>query len=379
MKVPFFKPHLTGSEVGYVRQAIKSLQWSGEGPFTKRCVAFLENLTDVKVMLTPSGSSALDLAIMTMDFEPGDEVILPSFTFPSTANCVVNAGLKPVFVDIRPDTLNIDENLIEPAISPKTRAIMPVHYAGVAANMEVIRQIAKKHSLKIIEDAAHGVNAFYQNKALGSLGDLGIYSFHSSKNFSSGEGGALLVGDPSLAERADILRQKGTNRSRFLRGEVDKYSWVERGSNYMLSDILAAFLFAQLQQMEEITQRRKALYEKYIEELSPVSQGRFRLPVIPACCQSNYHLFFIQLDSNQVRQDLMTWLTQNGLGSATHFVPLHSSEAGRRYGVVRSKMNVTESAGSCLLRLPLFPQMQNEEIDHVIDCLKSFFERNSSP
>ncbi len=375
MKISFFKPYLTGKELNNIKEAVHSLHWSGDGSFTLKCVQLLKIMTGSPGYLVPSGTAALELALMSLDLKPGDEVIMPSFTFPSTANAAVQMGLTPVFVDVREDTLNLDEALIESALSEKTRAILVVQYAGVAANMDAINIMARKNNLWVIEDAAQGVNAFSHGKPLGTLGDLGTYSFHQTKNFSSGEGGAVIVNNTHFQERIEIHRQKGTNRSQFLLGKVDKYSWVDRGSNYCLSDILAAFLFAQLEQIKTITELRRRLFNQYYQGLHSFSNGRFRLPTIPQGCEPNYHSFFILLNSETVRHKLMIWLLKNGIESTTHFVPLHSSIAGRHYGVVRSKMNVTDLAGSCLLRLPLFPQMSIDETNYVIDCLKSFFER----
>ncbi len=374
-EIPFSRPYLSGREWEYVREAIESRHWSGDGPFTRKCTNLLSSVTKCPVYLTPSGTAALELATMALGLEPGDEVILPSYTFPSTANAIVRAGLKPVFIDIREDTLNLDETLIEPAISEKTRAIMVVHYAGVAAEMEAINAIAKKRGLLVVEDAAHGVNAFWRGKPLGTLGDLGCYSFHQTKNFSCGEGGAIVVNNERFHERIQIHRQKGTNRSQFLLGKVDKYSWIDRGSNYMLSDILAAFLFAQLQALSDITERRKIIYFRYIDGLSGLSDnGDLVLPIIPKNAQSNYHLFHIVVKDPSVLEKLSTYLAKRGIETATHFIPLHSSAGGRRWGIVRSPMTVTERVGDCLLRLPLYTEITREEQERVIEAIRSFYQ-----
>jgi dTDP-4-amino-4,6-dideoxygalactose transaminase len=374
MKIPFFKPFLTGQELNKVEESINSLHWSGDGPFSNKCAALLGAITDRPVYLVPSGTAGLELSLMALNLQPGDEVIMPSYGFPSIANAAVQMGLVPIFIDVRNDTLNLDETLIESALSEKTRAILVIHYAGVSADMDAINVIAKKNGLWVIEDAAQGVNAFLHGKPLGTLGDLGIYSFHQTKNFSSGEGGAVIVNNMRFQEGIDIHRQKGTNRSQFLHGKIDKYSWIDRGSNYLLSNILAAFLLAQLEQIKATTDMRRKLFNRYYEGLKSYSKGRFQLPVIPPGCEPNYHLFFIILDSEIILKQLMGWLSEKGVESTTHFVPLHSSIAGRQYGVVRSKMEVTDRSGACLLRLPFFTQMSNEEVDYVIDSLKSFFK-----
>lgn len=372
--IPFYRPHLTGQEQSHLEESLATGHWRADGPFSEKCCRILRERTNSPVYLTSSATHALELALMALNLHPGDEVIVPSFTFVSTANAVVMNGLTPVFVDIREDTLNIDEKLIERAITQRTRAVIPVHYAGVACEMESINALAKRFRLAVIEDAAHGVNAFYKERALGSWGDLGVFSFHQTKNLTCGEGGTVVVANEQLIKRIEIHRQKGTDRSRFLLGQIDKYSWIDRGSNYQLSDILAAFLYAQLQAMDEITEKRRILYMSYLENLGPIARGRFRLPVIPEACRSNYHIFHILMENQLERDRLKTYLADQGVETATHFVPLHSSPGGKKFGVVRGRMEVTDMAAGCLLRLPLYPDLTREEQDHILRCFGAFFK-----
>ncbi len=367
-------PYLTGLELKFLEESVALGNWAGDGPFSEKCCALLSELTGSPVFLTPSGTHALELGLMSLNLAPGDEVILPSYTFVSTANALVINGLKPVFVDIRSDTLNLDEKLIEQAITKKTKAILPVHYAGVAAEMDAINSIAKKQGLTVIEDAAQGVNAYYKERPLGSLGDLGAFSFHQTKNFTCGEGGALVVSNKELLHRIQIHRQKGTDRTRFLKGEVDKYTWVDRGSSYLMSDLLAAFLYAQLQSMNEITLKRKKLFNYYLDGLRPLSNHYFQLPIIPSTCQSNYHLFYLLLENNQLRNRLQAYLKEHNIEASTHFEPLHDSKGGKKYGVVRGPMTVTNNIAANILRLPLLTDMTQEEQDRVVDALESFFK-----
>lgn len=373
-QIPFFRPHLTGREEAYLREATASLRWQGDDPFSKKCAALLESWTKCPAYLTPSGTSALELAALSLGFNPGDEVILPSYTFASTANAVVAANLKPVFIDIRPDTLNLDERLIEQALTPKTKAVLPVHYAGVGCEMTAIREIATKHGLKILEDAAQAVRASYRGQALGALGDLGAFSFHQTKNFGCGEGGALILGNPAYKEAVEIHRQKGTDRSKFLAGQVDKYTWVDRGSNHMLADLLAAFLFAQLEASDAIVARRKVHYLRYREALAPYEGGRFRLPVVPETCETNYHLFHLVLNTAEERERLRRHLATDGIEATTHFVPLHASAGGRRFGETRGPMAVTEATAAGLLRIPLYTDLTEADREKVIKSLHSFFK-----
>jgi dTDP-4-amino-4,6-dideoxygalactose transaminase len=374
-RVPFFKPYLTGRELPAVAEAIASPHWAGNGPFTRRCSEILQKMTGRRSFLTPTGTHALEIAAMALGADPGGEVILPSYTFASTATCLLHAGLTPVFVDVREDTLNIDEARIEEAITPRTRAIMPVHYAGVAADMDAIDAIARRHDLAVIEDAAQGVNAAYKGRPLGTLGDLGAFSFHESKNFACGQGGAIVVGNERYLGAVEVHREVGTDRSRFLRGEIPQYAWVDRGSNYLLADILAALLLPQLEAAEEITDKRRELYRRYLEGLGPLQRaGSLRLPVIPEGCRSNYHLFHLLVESADTRDRLRAHLKARGIGSALHYAPLHRTPGGRRFGVARGPMRVAEMAGERLLRLPFYTDMTRAEQDLVIASVADFFD-----
>jgi dTDP-4-amino-4,6-dideoxygalactose transaminase len=378
-KIPFNKHFITGKEAGYVSQAINSGNIGADGPFTRNCARLLEDRFGIhKVLMTPSCTAALEMAAMLCDLAPGDEVIMPSFTFVSTANAVARAGAKPVFVDIREDTLNIDEQQIEAAITPATKAIMPVHYAGVACAMDQIMELANKRNLLVLEDAAQGVNAFYNGRVLGSIGHLGAYSFHDTKNYISGEGGALCVNSPELAERAEIIREKGTNRSQFLRGEVDKYTWVDVGSSYLPSELACAFLYAQLEAIDEITTRRKAVYEFYRRHLSPLEEaGLIRLPYAPRGCETNYHIFYLLLRDELTRDALMAHLKHNGISAVFHYIPLHTSPMGARLGYRDGDLPVTEDLSGRLLRLPFFPELTAEDQVRVVNSVREFLEQRS--
>jgi dTDP-4-amino-4,6-dideoxygalactose transaminase len=367
LKTPLNRPYMTGRELGYIEQAHRNHRLAGDGPFTERCSRWLEQRTGArKALLTHSGTAALDMAAILAGIGPGDEVIMPSYTFVSTANAFVLRGGVPVFVDVRADTLNLDAALIEGAITPRTRAIVPVHYAGVGCEMEPILDIARRHRLRVIEDAAQGLMSEHRGRSLGAIGALGAVSFHETKNVISGEGGALLVNDPALVERAETVREKGTNRSKFFRGEVDKYTWVDIGSSYLPGEIIAAFLWAQLEQAEAITARRVALWKRYHERLEPCERaGRIRRPLIPEGCRHNAHLYYILLPSLERRERLAERLRARGIGAVFHYVPLHSSPAGRRYGRTASAMTNTERAGECLLRLPLWLGMDEGTADAV--------------
>jgi dTDP-4-amino-4,6-dideoxygalactose transaminase len=374
--IPFTKSFITGKELAYIAQVISSGNLASDGYFTKQCCRLLEERFDIhKVLMTPSCTAALEMAAMLCGLGPGDEVILPSFTFVSTANAFVQLGAKPVFVDIRPDTLNLDENLIEAAITPQTKAIFPVHYAGVSCAMERIMTIATKHNLLVVEDAAQGVNAFYDGRALGAVGHLGTYSFHDTKNYISGEGGALCINTPSMVERAEIIRDKGTNRGQFFRGEVDKYTWVDIGSSYVPSEICCAFLYAQLEALEGIAARRRALHERYYNYLTPLEgKGLLRLPHIPEECVSNYHLFYILLNEQETRNALMAYLKQHGIHAVFHYIPLHSSPMGNKFGYCASDLPITEELSGRLLRLPFYSDMTEREQRRVVSSLTAFFE-----
>lgn len=360
---------MTGRELAYIAEAHRNHRLAGDGPFTAKCSRWLEERCGAKkALLTHSCTAALDMAAILAGIGPGDEVIMPSYTFVSTANAFVLRGGVPVFVDVRADTLNLDERLVEAALTPRTRAIVPVHYAGVGCEMEPILEIAARRGLTVIEDAAQGLMTEHRGRALGAFGALGALSFHETKNVISGEGGALLVNDARLIERAEIVREKGTNRSRFFRGEVDKYTWVDIGSSYLPGEIIAAFLWAQLEDAESITAQRVALWNRYHERLEACERaGRVRRPVIPPGCRHNAHLYYILLPSLEHRVRLTERLRARGIGAVFHYVPLHSSPAGRRYGRTASAMTNTERAGDCLLRLPLWLGMDPGAADAVAE------------
>ncbi len=353
---------MTGRELWYIAQAHTNGHLSGDGGFTKKCHAWLEAKTGThKAMLTHSCTAALEMGALLTDIQPGDEVIMPSYTFVSTANAFALRAGVPVFVDIRPDTLNIDETMIEAAITKRTKAIVPVHYAGVACEMDTIMDIAKRHNLIVIEDAAQGIMSTYKGRPLGSIGHLGAYSFHETKNIVAGEGGALLVNDERFAERAEIIREKGTNRSQFFRGQVDKYTWVGIGSSYLPGEVVAAFLYAQMEEAEAITEKRLAIWKQYHDALAPLeSSGVLRRPIIPEGCQHNAHMYYILLASLEKRTELIARLNEEGMNAVFHYVPLHSSPAGRRYGRVSGTMVNTESISDRLLRLPLWVGIGSE-------------------
>jgi dTDP-4-amino-4,6-dideoxygalactose transaminase len=374
-RIPFNKPFIAGKELYYIAQAVTFGNISGDGHFTKECSRLLEEHFGIrKVLLTPSCTGALEMAAMLCDLGPGDEVIVPSFTFVSTVNAFVRLGAKPVFVDIRPDTLNIDDSLIEDAITPRTKAIFPVHYAGVACEMDRIMTIAEKHNLLVVEDAAQGVNAFYDGRALGSIGHLGCYSFHETKNYICGEGGALCINEPKFIERAEIIRDKGTNRQKFYRGEVDKYTWVDVGSSYVPSEIACAFLYGQLEMFEPIAKRRQAVYQFYRRQLKPLeAEGLLRLPCTPEDCTSNYHLFYILVNEAGTRDKLLAHLRSNGIGAVFHYVPLHSSPMGQKFGYREGDLPVTEDLSARLIRLPFFYEITEEEQRRVVQTIKGFY------
>jgi dTDP-4-amino-4,6-dideoxygalactose transaminase len=372
-RIPFNWPHMTGKELYYIAEAHFNGCLAGDGSFTKRCHGWLEERTGCsKALLTHSCTAALEMAALLLDIQPGDEIIMPSYTFVSTANAFVLRGGVPVFVDIRGDTLNLDERLIEAAITPRTRGIVPVHYAGVACDMDTIMSIAKRHDLKVVEDAAQGVMASYKGRALGSIGDLGAYSFHETKNVISGEGGALLVNDPELALRAEIIREKGTDRSRFFRGEVDKYTWQEMGSSFLPGELIAAFLWAQLEEADRITKERLASWQHYHELLEPLeSKGILRRPIVPDGCQHNAHMYYLLLAPEIDRQMVLDKYKRNDIWSIFHYVPLHSSRAGQRYGRVHGSLEVTTDQSERLVRLPLWVGLTEQQQDKVVDVLKT--------
>jgi dTDP-4-amino-4,6-dideoxygalactose transaminase len=370
-KIPFNWPHMTGKELYYIAEAHFNGRLAGDGPFTKRCHRWLEERSgSARVLLTHSCTAALEMAAVLLDIKEGDEVIMPSYTFVSTANAFVLRGGVPVFVDIRADTLNIDESKIEAAITPRTRAIVAVHYAGVACEMDAIMRIAVRHGLKVIEDAAQGVMSSYKGRGLGAIGDIGAYSFHETKNVISGEGGALLVKDPEAAIRAEIIREKGTDRSRFFRGEVDKYTWQEVGSSFLPGELIAAFLWAQLEEAERITADRLASWDRYHELAAPLEvDGTLRRPVVPADCVHNGHMYYVLLPRGVHRQDVLDHLKAEQINSVFHYVPLHDSPGGLRYGRVSGDMSITEESAERLIRLPLWVGLTSDKQERVIEVL----------
>jgi dTDP-4-amino-4,6-dideoxygalactose transaminase len=375
IRIPFNKPSVVGSELIYVGQAVAGGHASGDGPFTRRAQAMLEERFGAnRVLLTTSCTSALELAALLCDLQPGDEVIVPSYTFVSTANAFVLRGARPVFVDVRPDTLNIDERLIEQAITPRTRAIFPIHYAGVACEMDTIMDIADRHGLMVVEDAAQGVFARYKDRWLGTIGHLGCYSFHETKNISCGEGGALVINDPALEQRAEILREKGTNRSQFMRGEVDKYTWVGVGSSYVPSDMLAAFLLGQIENMEKITRRRGEIFDRYVAILAPlVERGLIRIPVLPQHSTTNYHMFYVLTADIEERTALIAHLRAAGILAVFHYVPLHSSPFAQSLGIPQTHLPRTEELSARLLRLPMYFDLNDSEVEDVASTVLDFY------
>ncbi|HVK32276.1 MAG TPA: dTDP-4-amino-4,6-dideoxygalactose transaminase [Burkholderiaceae bacterium] len=353
---PFNRPYMTGREFVYIAEAHANGMLAGDGPFTKHCHEHLEKQFGVHTaLLTHSCTAALELSALLARIEPGDEVIMPSYTFTSTANAFVLRGGVPVFVDIRPDTLNLDEKLVEGAITPRTKAIVPVHYAGVACEMDTLLDIARRHRLMVIEDAAQGVGSTYHGKPLGSIGDLGCLSFHETKNVISGEGGALLTNDEALAARAEIIREKGTNRSAFFRGQVDKYTWVDVGSSYLPGELIAAFLWAQLQQGDDITRRRLGIWRHYHEALAPLEErGWLRRPIVPEGCVHNAHMYYVLLPSLAARQEVIRRMRERNVSPVFHYVPLHSAPAGQRFARTATPMTHTDTLSERLLRLPLW-------------------------
>ena len=374
--IPFNAPPVVGTEIEYMQSAMNSGKLCGDGGFTRRCQQWMEQrFGSKKVLLTPSCTASLEMAALLIDLQPGDEVIMPSYTFVSTANAFVLRGARIVFVDVRPDTMNIDETLIEAAISERTRAIVPVHYAGVACEMDTIMALAAKHKLFVIEDAAQGVMSRYKGRALGTIGHIGCFSFHETKNYTAGgEGGATLINDASLVERAEIVREKGTNRSQFFRGQVDKYTWRDMGSSYLMADLQAAYLWAQLEAAEGINQQRLRIWQRYYDALQPLAaQGRISLPVIPASCEHNAHMFYIKLRDQDDRQALINWMKEAEILTVFHYIPLHSSPAGERFSQFVGDDRFTTRESERLLRLPLFYNLSDNNQSTVISSLLSFF------
>jgi len=375
--INFNKPYLTGNESTYIQQAFNSNKLSGDGKFTKLCHSWFESeLQANKALLTHSCTAALEMAAILADLAPGDEVIMPSYTFVSTANAFALRGAIPVFVDIRPDTLNLDEELIESAITTKTKAIVPVHYAGVSCEMDKIMAIAKKHNLFVIEDAAQGVMSKYKSQYLGTIGDMGAYSFHETKNINSGEGGALLVNSDKFTLRAEVIREKGTDRSRFYRGEVDKYTWQDIGSSYLPSEMIAAFLYAQLEKAQEITNMRLAIWQRYYEAFAELEKTTLvRRPFIPQYVEHNAHMFYLLLDDEKTRDNLALYLKQNDILAIHHYVPLHNSPAGIRLGRAHATLPHTESISARLIRLPLYNELSLNDQEKIIRAVYAFFAK----
>ncbi|HRH40436.1 MAG TPA: dTDP-4-amino-4,6-dideoxygalactose transaminase [Pyrinomonadaceae bacterium] len=374
IKIPFNKPSFVGKELTYINNCIERQHSSGDGEFTKRCHQILEQTFEVeKALLTTSCTHALEMTALLLDIQPDDEVIIPSFTFVSTVNAYVLRGAKPVFADIRPDTLNIDETKLESLITPKTKAIVVVHYAGVACEMDTILEIANRHGIEVIEDNAHGLYGKYKGKYLGTFGAMATQSFHETKNFTCGEGGALLINDGRYVEQAEIIREKGTNRSRFFRGQVDKYTWVDVGSSYLMSDLLAAYLFAQLEAAEQIQTKRKQIWDDYHQGLGDwAASSEVRLPFIPNDCEQAYHMFYLLLPSLDSRQNLINHLKSKSILSVFHYLPLHTSDMGRKFGGKEGDCPVTEDISDRLLRLPFYNSFTDIEQQQVITAIKDW-------
>jgi dTDP-4-amino-4,6-dideoxygalactose transaminase len=374
IRVDFNRPVIVGRELEYMKQAIENGHISGDGPFTKKCHAFLERELGIqKALLTTSCTHALEMSAMLLEIQPEDEVIIPDFTFVSTVNAFVLRGARPVFLDIRPDTLNLDESKLETALTPRTKAIVPVHYAGVGCEMDVIMEVAARQNIAVVEDNAHGLFGRYKGKFLGTFGSMTSQSFHETKNFTSGEGGALLINDPRLVERAEIIREKGTDRSRFFRGHVDKYTWVDIGSSYLPSDILAAFLFAQFEQCVKIQMHRKQVWEIYNAGLKDWANAHdVQLPHVPAHCEQSYHMFYLLLPNLDLRQKFIAYLRERGIYSVFHYLPLHLSEMAQRFGYRVGALPVTESVSDRLVRLPFHNALTSNEQEQVIDVIQEF-------
>lgn len=373
--INFNVPPYTGKEMEYVMQCVENQKICGDGPFTKKCNEWIEKKTGTgKCLLTTSCTHATEMAALLADIKPGDEVIMPAYTFVSTADGFVLRGATPVFVDIRPDTMNIDENKIEAAITEKTKAIVPVHYAGVSCEMDKIMELAKKYNLMVIEDAAQGIMSTYKGKALGTFGEFGCFSFHETKNFSMGEGGALLIRDQNYVEEAEIIREKGTNRSKFFRGQIDKYTWVNYGSSYLPSDMNAAYLYAQLELADEITEHRLLLWNRYYERLLPLAEaGRIELPVIPKGCEHNAHMFYIKARDLEERSAFIDFMAKKQIKCVFHYIPLHTAPAGQKFGRFHGEDVYTTKESERLVRLPMYYKLTLEEVDGICDQIIRFF------
>jgi dTDP-4-amino-4,6-dideoxygalactose transaminase len=373
--INFNVPPFTGKEMDYIREAVENQKICGDGPFTKKCNEWIEKNTGTqKCLLTTSCTHATELAALLIDIKEGDEVIMPAYTFVSTADAFVLRGAKVVFVDIRPDTMNIDEKKIEEAVTPRTRAIVPVHYAGVSCEMDEIMAIARRHNLMVVEDAAQGIMATYKGQALGAIGDFGCYSFHETKNLSMGEGGALLIKDEKYIEEAEIIREKGTNRSKFYRGQIDKYTWVNYGSSYLPSDMNAAYLWAQLELADKITRARLARWEQYNTLLQPLKdRGIIELPFIPEGCVHNAHMYYIKTKDINERSRFIDFMKQNGIWTVFHYIPLHTAPAGMRFGTFYGEDVYTTKESERLVRLPMFYSLKESEVDYIVDKVKEFY------
>ena len=374
--ISFNIPPFTGKEMDYIRQAVENQKICGDGPYTKKCSEWIEQKTGTaKCLLTTSCTHATELAALLADMKEGDEVIMPAYTFVSTADAFVLRGAKPVFVDIRPDTMNIDETLIEDAITPHTKAIVPVHYAGVACEMDTIMDIAKRHHLLVIEDAAQGIMSTYKGQALGAIGDFGCFSFHETKNYSMGEGGALLIKDPKYVEEAEIIREKGTNRSKFYRGQIDKYTWVNYGSSYLPSDMNAAYLWAQLELADQINEKRLSLWNHYRELLTPLKeQGYIELPTVPEGCVHNAHMFYIKAKDLEERTRLIDFLKKNEIWAVFHYIPLHTAPAGMKFGEFHGEDRYTTKESERLCRLPMYYSLELDQVDYIVSKVKEFYQ-----
>jgi len=374
--IPLFLQENAGTELGYLSELVQSGDLSSDGRFTKACAELLrERLSAGRVFMVPSGTAALEMAAMLCGCEEGDEVIMPSFTFASTANAFLRTGAKPVFTEIRPDTLNLDESAVEKSITSRTKAIVPVHYAGVSCEMGPLLKLAQRYGLRLVEDAAQAVNSHYRGEACGAIGDLGAYSFHSTKNYTCGEGGALCVNDPELIPRAERIRDKGTNRAGFLRGEVDKYTWVDSGSSYLPSELASAYLYGQLEMLDVVKAQRKQIFQNYLVLLQPLADdGLLQLPAVPADCKPNHHLFHIVLPNQTLRDGLIEYLAKNQIRSTFHFVPLHTSPMGQKLGYREGQLPITEELSGCLLRLPFFTRITEAQQTRVAKAVSEFLE-----
>lgn len=372
--IDFNRPAFVGKELIYIQDAIEKGMLCGDGSYTKKCSGLMEDKFDARhVMLTTSCTHALEMAAYLCDIKPGDEVIMPSYTFVSTADAFVLRGAKIVFVDIRPDTMNIDETKIEAAITPKTKAIVPVHYAGISCEMDTIMALAQKYNLKVVEDAAQGVGSYYKGKALGTIGDFGCYSFHETKNYTMGEGGALVFRNDKYQEKAEILREKGTDRSKFFRGQVDKYRWIDYGSSYLPSELNAAYLYAQLEECDKISKKREEIYNYYHEHLAVLEEeGKIVRPVVPKDCTNNCHMYYLKVRNQEVRAELITYLKENGIRSVFHYVPLHTAPAGQKFGRFSGEDVYTTKESERLLRLPMFYNLDMKDVAYVTDTILKF-------